>query len=153
MDVGPFVIAHAQAAELVQPRERPLDDPPPPAQAGPMLRTAPGEQRVNSTHPQAVPNGRGVVATVAQHTVRTTPRAPASTMEWRNCIHQGQGFLRVISIRAGQADCEWDALRITDQMPFAPALGAVRRIRTGRGASTVRSWQRNGQERLDQIPQ
>jgi hypothetical protein len=29
VDVGPLVIAYAQAAELVQPRKRPFDDPPP----------------------------------------------------------------------------------------------------------------------------
>jgi hypothetical protein len=53
-----------------------------------------------------------------------------------NRIDQGQGFLRVISISASQTDCEWDALRIRDQMPFAPALGAIGGIRTCLRAAT-----------------
>jgi hypothetical protein len=89
VDVGPLVVSDAQTAELVQPGKRPLDDAPPPAQARPMLRAALGRQRVNSTHPQTVPNGLGVVATIAQDTVRTTPWSPAFTVEWGNRIYQG----------------------------------------------------------------
>ena len=139
MDVGPPVIAHAQVAELVQPRERPLDDPPPPAKAGPMLRAAPGEYRMNPTHSQAVPNRLGVVATVAQQTVRPTPRSSACTMEWRNCICQGQGFLRVISICACQAHGERHAPAVANQMALAPALGPIGRIRPGQVAPTHRT--------------
>jgi hypothetical protein len=52
-----------------------------------MLGAAPGELWADPSHPQAEPNGFGVVATVAQYTVRTKPRAAASTTERRNCIH------------------------------------------------------------------
>jgi hypothetical protein len=53
-----------------------------------MLRAALGEHRVNPTHPQAVPNGLSVVATVAEQTARTTPWPPAFTVESGNCMIQ-----------------------------------------------------------------
>lgn len=40
MDVGPLFVAHAQAAELVQPGERPLHDPAPAAQSTAMFSVA-----------------------------------------------------------------------------------------------------------------
>src|SRR5437667_5098405 len=43
-------------------------------------------------------------------------------LEVGNRIHQGQCFLRVVSIGTGQADRKRNALSITDQMPFAPAF-------------------------------
>jgi hypothetical protein len=56
--------------------------------------------------------------------------ATAVALQRRNRIHQGQGFLRVVPVGAGEAHRERDALSITDQMPFASFLGAVGRIRT-----------------------
>jgi len=70
------------------------------------------------------------------HTGGPAAGSTASALQRGNRIDQRQGFLRVISISAGQADCEWDALRITDQMPFAPALGAIGGIRTRLRAAT-----------------
>jgi hypothetical protein len=72
VDVGPLVVADAQAPELIQPRKRAFHNPAKPGQSAPVPSAAHGEQRVNPTHPQAVPNGLGVVAAIAQHTVRTT---------------------------------------------------------------------------------
>src|SRR5262245_24249155 len=70
------------------------------------------------------------------------------TLEWRNRVHQRQGFLRVIPVGTGQPDREWHASRVTNQMTLAPSLGAIRRIwtrlrtavhRAGRAAVNNRS--------------
>ena len=66
---------------------------------------------------------------------RPAPGSTASASQGRNRINQGQGLLRVVRL-PGQANCEWDAPRITDQMPFAPALGAIGGIRTCQRAAT-----------------
>ena len=47
----------------------------------------------------------------------------------RNGIHQRQGFLRVVPVRAGQANRERHAPPVANQMALAPALGPVGRIR------------------------
>ena len=49
MDVGPFVVPDAQPAELIQPSERPLDDPaPPPLEPVTKLRQMPLLRRDSS---------------------------------------------------------------------------------------------------------
>ena len=136
MDVGPLVIPHAQAAKLTEPGRCALHDPPPPAQATPMLGAAHGQQGHDVTRAQAVPNGRGVIATIADHADRPAPGSAAFALQRRNRIDQREGFLRVVAIGTGQSDRERDALCITDQMPFAPALGAIGGIRTCQRAAT-----------------
>ena len=40
VDVSPFIVANPEAATLIEPGKRSLDDPPPPAQAATVLRAA-----------------------------------------------------------------------------------------------------------------
>jgi hypothetical protein len=43
--------------------------------------------------PQSAPNRLGIVAAIAQHTVRPPPRSPPFALEWGNRINQRQGSL------------------------------------------------------------
>jgi len=52
VDVGPFIVSHAQAAKLIQPGERPLHDPAKLTEATPMRRAARSQQRENVARPQ-----------------------------------------------------------------------------------------------------
>jgi hypothetical protein len=56
-----------------------------------------------------------------------------------NRIHQRQGFLRVVPIRAGQSNRERYALPVADQMALAPALGPIGGIRTGQFTAVDRA--------------
>ena len=131
MDVGPLVIPHAQAAKLAQPGKCALDDPPPPAQATPVLGAAHRQPGHDVPRPETAPNRRGVVAAITQHTVRTPPRPAAFALEQWNRIHQRQGFLRVVPVRAGQAHRERHAPTVAYQMALAPAFGSVGGIGAG----------------------
>ena len=125
-----------QAAKLIEPCKRPLDDPPPPAQAAAVLGATHRQQRQNVPRAQAAPDGCRIIATVAVHAHWPAPGSAAFASKGRNRINQSQGLLRVISISAGQADREWDALPVTDQMSFTPTLGAIGGIRTCLRAAT-----------------
>src|SRR5262249_12993533 len=70
-------------------------------------------------------------AAVANHAIWAMPWPSTFTLEWRNRIHQRQGFLRVVPVGTGQPDGERHASRITNQMTLAPSLGAIRGIWTG----------------------
>jgi hypothetical protein len=91
------------------------------------------------TRPQAPPETRRVIAAVAEHADRPAPGPPAPAVQRRNCIHEGQCFLPVVTIGAGEADRERYAASITDQMSFAPAFRTVGRIRTGLRPATHRA--------------
>ena len=79
---------------------------------------------------QTAPNGGRVVAAIPDHTVRSLPRSPPLTMQRGNRIHQRQGFLRVVPIRAGQTHGERHASPVANQMALAPALRPIGGIRT-----------------------
>jgi hypothetical protein len=131
VDVGPLIIPHTTAAKLVKPRKRPFSDPPPPVQTAPVRGTTHGEPRHDMPRPQPTPSRRRVVAAIPKHGGRPLPRSPAFAMQRGNCIHQRQGFLRVVPVRAGQANRERHALPVADQMALAPALGPIGRIGAG----------------------
>jgi hypothetical protein len=132
VNVRPFVVTDAEAAELIQPSKGTLDDPPPPAQAAPVRGATLGQQRHDVTGPEAAPNGGRVVAAIPDHRVRPLPRSPAFAVERGDRIHQRQGFLRVVPIRAGQTNREWHAAPVANQMTLAAALGPIGGIRPGR---------------------
>ena len=81
VDVRSLVISHAQAAKLTEPGKRTLHDPPPPAQATPMLGAAHGQQGHNVTSAETAPNGGRVVAAIPDHTVWPLPRSPAFAVQ------------------------------------------------------------------------
>ena len=95
MDVG------AQAPKLTEPGKRALHDPPPPAQATPMLGAAYGQRGHDTPCPQPTPNRGRVAPTIPEHTVRALPGSPAFAAQRGNRIHQRQGFLQVVPIRTG----------------------------------------------------
>jgi hypothetical protein len=68
--------SHAQAAKLIEPGKRPLDDPAPPAQSAPVRGATHGEPRQDVTRPQSATNRRLVVAPIPEHAVRALPRSP-----------------------------------------------------------------------------
>jgi hypothetical protein len=131
VNIGPLVVADAQAAKLIEPGKCPLDDPPPLAQATPVLGAAHRQPGHDVPRPKTAPNRRRVVAAIPEHTVRPLPRSPPSAMQSGNRIHQRQGFLRVVPVRASEANRERHAPPVAGQMTFAPALGAIGRVRTG----------------------
>ena len=91
MDVGPFVVANAEASELIEPGKRPLHDPAPPAEVIPVRRAALRDKRENSTGSQSVADRRRIVAAITEHAGWTTARSASFALQWGNRIDQGQG--------------------------------------------------------------
>src|SRR5262249_25631623 len=87
VDVGPLVTPDAEAAKLTEPGEGALHDPPPPAQATPMLGAAHGQQGHDMTSPETAPNGGCVVAAISEHTVRPLPWSAPFAVQRGNRIH------------------------------------------------------------------
>ena len=131
MDIGPLVIAHAQAAKLIQPGKRALDDPPPSAQSTAVFRSADGEQREDVADPKTAPDCLRVVCTVAQQAVGTATRASSLSLKCWNRIDERQRFLRIMSVGTGQAKRERHALAVANQMTLGSAFGPISGIWTG----------------------
>ena len=70
MDAGSSFIPQVEAAKLMEPRQRALDDPARPAEATPMLRPALRQLRLDAATVERVAVGLRIIATVALHEVR-----------------------------------------------------------------------------------
>ena len=88
MDVGPFVVADAEASELIEPGKRPLHDPAPPTEATPVRRAALRDKRENPTGSQSVADRRRIEAAIPEHTVRPLSGSPPFAVQRGNRIDQ-----------------------------------------------------------------
>ena len=88
MDVGPFVVADAEASELIEPGEGVLHDPAPATHATPMLGAAHGQQGHDVASSKATPNGSRIVAAIPEHTVRPLSGSPPFAVQRGNRIDQ-----------------------------------------------------------------
>ncbi len=93
MDVGPLVVPDPKPAKLIEPRKRSLSHPAPSSQAAAVFGAAHGQQWQDVTRPQVVPDGRRVLAAVAEHAGRPAQGSAALALQGWNGIDQGQGFL------------------------------------------------------------
>jgi len=78
VDVVSALVADAEPAVLVEPRDRPFHDPPLFAESGAVFALGPGDPRLDAAFAELPPALAGVVGTVAQQPLRTSPR-PATT--------------------------------------------------------------------------
>jgi hypothetical protein len=130
MDVGSFLVTDAQSPNLIEPSERPLDDPTPSAQSASMFDVALREPRHDAAGTQTSPDCLRVIATVAQQTIRTMARSPSLALQGWNGINQCEGLLRIIAIGARELDGERNTKTVANQMTLAAEFGPVGRIRT-----------------------
>ena len=67
MDVGALVVADTKASDLVEPRERPLDDPAPGSQTAAVRGLTHRNQGHDMTRPEILSNRGRIVAPIADH--------------------------------------------------------------------------------------
>jgi len=85
--VCPFFVAHAQSPKLIQPSERPLDDPAPLPQSATMFGVALRKKRDDASVTQTLPDRFGIITTVAKHAVGTMAGSSALTLQKRDSIN------------------------------------------------------------------
>jgi hypothetical protein len=136
VNIGSLVVADAQAPKLIQPGERALDHPPPPAQAGPMFTAPFGEARHDVPQSETAPDRGRIVAAITEHTVWPPPRSPAFALESGNRIHV-VGFCALLMrpsrlVHVAIVLKSWGCPRIAQQITLAFGIpinkDVVRRI-------------------------
>jgi hypothetical protein len=123
--VRPFFVAHAQSPALIQPSERPLDDPAPSAQSAAMFGVALRKKRDNASLTQTLPDRLGVITAVAQHAIRSMARTPTHALQGRDGINQCEVLLRVVSVGSGELDGQRNSASVANHMTLAAALRSV----------------------------
>jgi len=133
MDFGTPLVADAQAAELAEPGQRPLYDPPEPAQSVLLGPAAPGNPWLNASASELGPDVARVVSLVGYQRAGTLAGATTACggpPDRRHGVNQFQHYLSVIGVGRGQLDRQRNALAIRQKVAFGARLGPVGGIRT-----------------------
>jgi hypothetical protein len=125
MDIVTSFTAYAEPAKLVQPTDRPFDDPTVDAQATAMLRIAFCQDRFDSAVSQLLAMAGGVVRAIPLHSIRALSWAAAFPTNWRNRVYQRQQLSDVVGIRASQRGREGNAVGIRGQVMLAAGFTAI----------------------------
>ena len=131
MEVGSYLVAGPQACELVGPGEGALDDPPGPAQAGPVGGALAGDLRRDATGAEEATVLVVVVAAVGEQTPWsvTGPAYQAADAGYR--VQQGHELGDVVTVSAGQRHRKGRSVPVGDHMVLAAPAAAVDRRRSG----------------------
>jgi hypothetical protein len=130
VNVSPLFVTHSQSAKLVQPSERPLHHPSPPAQSAAVFGIALCKKRNNASVPQTSPNRIGIIPAVTHNTLRTVTRMSALSLQKRNGVHQGERLRRVVTISPSELNRQRNTTAVTNQMPLAAQFGPIGRVGT-----------------------
>ena len=131
MDVCAAFVADAQAAVLVQPADRALDDPALFAETGAVRLFRPWDGGADPAGTQFLPVAAGVVGAVAEQPLRPAARPAALATHRRDRIHERQQLEDVVLVAAGEGERERCAPSAGQRMVLGAAPGAVYRAWTG----------------------
>jgi hypothetical protein len=134
VDVGPSLVADGKAAELGEPGQRPLHDPPVPAQTLAALDPAPGDAVLDATAGERLTTAAMIVGFVGVQLRGTLARSSPALADWRDGIHDHLQHPAVMHVGARQLQREGDALRIGEDMTLRAELAPVGRVRARRRA-------------------
>ena len=134
MEVGASFPAQAQAAEEVQPGERPLDDPSGAAEPGAVLGLAASDLGRDAKSAELPPVLVVVVAAVGGEAVWSSPRpADLAAHRW-HAVDQRDELGDVIAVAAGHRPGERDAAGVYQEVVLGAVSGSINRARARRGA-------------------
>ena len=125
MDGGFAFVAHAQAAELAQPGEGPLDDPAGLAKAAAVLAAPPGDECPDAFVAQAPLGGAALVGAVGLHEPGPVPWPPAPAFEGRDGIDERLKLCDIMGIGRRHNHGQRDAACINGQVMLAAGLSPV----------------------------
>ena len=131
MDVRSAFVAHPQAAELPEPGQRPLNDPPVHTQPAAMLCTPSGYHRRDVACMQGLPARLRVIGTRRIQPLGSAARTTAFAPDRRHGVHQGQPLRHIWPVRPGHNRGQRHPVGIGDPMMLTPGLAAVCGIGAG----------------------
>jgi hypothetical protein len=121
---SPFV-PNAQAPELFEPTDRPLNEPSEYPQLAAMLPAPFPQHRLDTTTTQFLPIVLIVVSTVSLQSFRTLSWPTYLARDGRHLVDQSNGFQVIIAVSRGQSQGDGHALRIGQQVRFATELAPI----------------------------
>src|ERR1044071_3141577 len=95
------------------------------------------QQRFDAQLPQPAAQGLAVITPITLHQLRALSRTTSLPLDWRDRLHQWLELGDIIDISRRHMRGQWDALRFTNHMMFAPGFGAINGIGPGWGPQNL----------------
>lgn len=131
MYIGAAFVTNAEATKLMQPGIGSLDHPAKDAQPASVLRVAPRKNRFDPALAESLRVCRGMISSIALHTLGTPAWSATPARNGRNGIHQRKQLGYVVAIRAGNRRGQRNAVRIRDDVMLRAVFPAIRRVGAG----------------------
>src|SRR5262249_28758786 len=142
VDVRPALVAHLEAPEAIEPRERALDHPPISPEALARVEATPRNPRDDSPCAQRLPAPPEIIALVRMQFLGALARSPSLLMGKAQRRDRIDGFLqqlRIMGVRSRHGHRERQAPAVDYQVALRPQLATIGRV-LARGFTTGRSW-------------
>jgi hypothetical protein len=133
MDVSAALIAHPQAAELMEPGERAFHDPAVDPQTTPVGGTPFSQHRFNPASPQGLTMGLRIIPAVTLHAVRFAAGTTDLAAHGGNRRHQREELGDIVAIGAGERSGQGEPVRVGDYMMFTARFAPIGRVGAGLG--------------------
>jgi len=134
VDLLATVVADDQSLVVVEPRERPLDDPADTPESGAVFGLAAGDLRFDPAGTELAPVLVVVIATVGGDPVGSSTRPADLAAHGRNAVDQRDELSDVVAVPARDRPCERDPGRVYEEVMLRAVSGSINRARARRGA-------------------
>lgn len=138
MEVGSAFVAGSEPFELVEPCERPLDDPARAAEPGPVGDAAACDQGLDAALPQETAVLVEVVATVGEQSSGSVAGSSAQASDAGYRVQERDQLRDVVPVSAGHGHSQRGPVPVHDHMVLGPRPCAVDR----RGADMISPFER-----------
>lgn len=128
MDICPAFPTHSQTAELMQPRERALDNPARGTEAAAVCCIALRQQWSNLPFSKPLAMGLRIVTPVTLHSDRAMAGSATFSLHGRNSVYQALKLCNIVNIGSSQAQRQRNPLRIGNHMVFTAIFRTIRGI-------------------------
>jgi len=129
MDVRPPFVSDAQPAVLMQPRQRPFDDPPVYTQPAAVFGASLRKNGLDASTAKELPVRFGIIRSIPLHRVGLVAGVASASRDSRNRIDQRNQLSDIVTVRPGQSGGQRDAVGVADHVMFAPQFPSIRWIR------------------------
>ena len=129
MNIVSFFISHTQTPLIKQPIKGRLDNVAISAQSAAMVGVAFGDQRLDAACTQRLADFVfGVIRTIRECFVRASAWPATRLFDRRDRIDQSNGHFRIVHIRSGVLNGQWDAVGVNHQMALRAIFPAIRGV-------------------------
>ena len=134
MDLVAAVVADEQPLVVVEPGERPLDDPADAAEPGAVLGLAAGDLGCDASIAELATVGGIVVAAIGGQALGPAAGATDAATHRRHRIKQRDQLGDVVAVAARDTPRERDPRRVDQEVVFGAVSGSINRARARLGA-------------------